>query len=71
MANADTVLNVSCSMDKDMNPDFYVIETSYDLETNPLFDIEPKPEYMMPFAFVTGDAIVAIQTPRFRLVESQ
>lgn len=71
MANTDTVLNVSCSMDKDMIPDFYMVETSYDLETNSLFDIEPKPEHMMPFAFVTGDAIVAIQTLKFETVERQ
>ncbi|MEP5613521.1 MAG: M28 family peptidase [Cyclobacteriaceae bacterium] len=69
MANTDTLMNVSCTMQKDMVPDFYMVETSYDLGTNPLFDVEAKPEYMMPFAFVTGDAVVAIQTPKFDLID--
>ncbi|MEP1096494.1 MAG: M20/M25/M40 family metallo-hydrolase [Cyclobacteriaceae bacterium] len=65
MANSDSILQVSCTMNKEMVPDFRIVETSYDLETNPVFQIDPKPEYMMPFAFVTGDAVVAIQTPVF------
>ncbi len=67
MGNADSLLNISCSMKSDMIPNFRVVETSYDLTTNPLFDVEPKPKNMMPFGFVTGDAIVTIQTPDFGL----
>ncbi len=65
MGNSDSLLHVSCSMKSDMIPDFRIFETSYDLESNPLFNVKPKPNYMMPFAFVTGDAIVTIQTPDF------
>lgn len=69
MGNQDSLMQISMTMQKDMIPNFRIFETSYDLETNPEFDVTPKPDYMMPFAFVTGDAVVTIQTPDFSLPE--
>ena len=61
LSDAEQSLNFNMRMNKDVNPDFSIRETSYDLMTNPLFEIKPRTEAMMPFAFITSDAIVVHQ----------
>jgi hypothetical protein len=38
-----------------------LIESSFDLMTNPLFDIKPRSEWMMPTPFVLNDAVLIQQ----------
>ncbi|MDT7831451.1 M20/M25/M40 family metallo-hydrolase [Flavobacteriaceae bacterium S356] len=61
MANQDSVLNVSMSVKKDSVPRIIINEISYDLLSNPLFNIKPRSKDMMPMPFVTNDAIISIQ----------
>ena len=62
MSNVDSLLNIQFSVDPEVDPTFYVQSISYDLMENEQFDIEPRSESMMPFAFSIGDAIVVKQT---------
>ena len=38
-----------------------LIESSFDLMTNPLFQIKPRSEWMMPTPFVLNDAVLIQQ----------
>jgi hypothetical protein len=42
-------------------PEIIVNEISYDLLSNPLFDIKPRTKEMMAMPFVTNDAIICTQ----------
>ena len=60
-ANNDADITIEFSIPKNENPDITVVESSYDLLTNPLFSITPRTDEMMPTPFVTNDAIISIQ----------
>lgn len=62
MANNDESLKVNLTLNKDEVPSFIVNEISYDLLTNPSFNITPRGETMMPMPFVTNDAIICTKT---------
>jgi len=38
-----------------------IIESSFDLLSNPLFTIEPRTNIMMPMPFVVNDAVITVQ----------
>ncbi len=41
-----------------INPELKLREYSFDLLENPLFNVAPRPDYMMPAPFVTTDAVI-------------
>ncbi len=51
-------LEVTFSIDKDVDPKFNTLEYSLDLTTNPAFTINRRPKYTMPKPFVTTDAVI-------------
>ena len=55
-------LDVKFTSEKDILVSFKVLEYSFDLMENPLFDIEKRPDYMMPKPFVITDAIAVKRT---------
>ena len=57
----DSILKVDFTIDKNSIPDISLIESSFDLQTNPLFKIQPRTNEMMPMPFVTNDAVITIQ----------
>lgn len=61
MSNQDSILRLSMSIKKDLVPKITINEISYDLLTNPLFNITPRSKEMMPMPFVTNDAVISIQ----------
>ncbi|WP_397444649.1 M28 family peptidase [Polaribacter sp. R77954] len=58
MANSDTELVLSFTVDATQKVDFILNEISYDLLTNLNFNLKPRSEAMMPMPFVTNDAII-------------
>ena len=54
----DTRVIVDLVFDNKFNPEFNLIETSFDLMTNTNFNFKPRSEIMMPMPFVTNDAII-------------
>jgi len=54
----DTRVIVDMVFDNKFNPEFNLIETSFDLMTNTNFNFKPRSEIMMPMPFVTNDAII-------------
>ena len=44
--------------DKKLSPKFSLVETSFDLMTNSIFNFKPRSNIMMPMPFVTNDAII-------------
>jgi len=44
--------------DNKFNPEFNLIETSFDLMTNTNFNFKSRSNIMMPMPFVTNDAII-------------
>ena len=62
MGNSDQELRIVMSISKEISPVFYLNEISYDLLKNPLFDLKPRTDVMMPMPFVTNDAIITTQT---------
>jgi hypothetical protein len=50
---------------KDSVLELTLYEASNDLLENPLFDIPPRPENMIPMPFVLNDAVLVIKTIRF------
>ena len=62
MGNSDQELRIVMSISKEISPVFYLNEVSYDLLKNPLFDLKPRTDVMMPMPFVTNDAIITTQT---------
>ncbi len=61
MAAKDSILKVDFTINKNSNPNISLIESSFDLHTNPLFNIKPRTKEMMPMPFVTNDAVITIQ----------
>ncbi len=61
LAAKDSVLKVDFTINKNSIPDISLIESSFDLPTNPLFKIQPRTTEMMPMPFVTNDAIITLQ----------
>ena len=61
LAAKDSVLKVDFTINKNSIPNVSLIESSFDLQTNPLFKIQPRTNEMMPMPFVTNDAIITIQ----------
>jgi len=57
----DSLLKVDFTFDANTNPNLTIIESSFDLLSNPLFSITPRTKEMMPMPFVTNDAIITIQ----------
>jgi hypothetical protein len=57
----DSVLKVDFTINKNSVPDISLIESSFDLQTNSLFKIQPRTNEMMPMPFVTNDAVITIQ----------
>lgn len=55
-------LKVKIIADKDIPISFKVMEYSFDLMTNPQFEIEKRPDYMMPKPFIVTDAIAVKRT---------
>lgn len=58
MANSDKELSISLTLEKDSKPAIILNEVSYDLLSNPKFNLKPRNETMMPMPFVTNDAII-------------
>ena len=61
LAAKDSVLKVDFTINKSSIPDISLIESSFDLQTNPLFKIQPRTNEMMPMPFVTNDAVITLQ----------
>lgn len=55
-------LKVDFSVEKDAAVSFKVMEYSFDLMTNPQFEIAKRPDYTMPKPFVITDAIMVKRT---------
>lgn len=47
---------------KNQYPDLHLREASYDLLNNPLFEVNPRTEAMMPKPFILNDAVITSQT---------
>ena len=62
MGNEDKNLRIGVSISKEDSLVLLLNEISYDLLNNPLFEIEPRTDIMMPMPFVTNDAIITYQT---------
>ncbi len=61
VSNSDS-LKVNFSVERNTKVSFKVMEYSFDLMTNPNFEIAKRPEYTMPKPFIVTDAIVAKRT---------
>lgn len=61
VSNGDS-LKVNFSTEKDVPISFKVIEYSFDLMTNPLFNMKKRLDYMMPKPFIITDAIAVKRT---------
>lgn len=58
MANTDSNLTISFSIDKNVEPDITLHEISNNLLSHPKFTIKPRSEVMMPMPFVINDAVI-------------
>ena len=58
LSNEDDEVSLSFSIDKNAPINILINEISYDLLTNPNFNLQPRTEEMMPMPFVTNDAII-------------
>lgn len=61
----DSVLNIQFSIPKNEMPKFIIYEWSFDLHTNPHFNIKPRADYMMPSRWPTSDAIILVKKIEF------
>ncbi len=61
MSNSDKNLTVSFTVDKNTSLALLLNEISFDLLSNPKFNLTPRNEIMMPMPFVTNDAIITSQ----------
>jgi hypothetical protein len=59
--NSDSKLALSFSVKKEADLKIVLKEISYDLLSNPQFDLQPRTAEMIPMPFVTNDAIICIQ----------
>src|SRR5690606_38955246 len=55
-------LKVNFSVEKDASVSFKVLEYSFDLMTDPQFNISKRPDYTMPKPFVITDAVAVKRT---------
>lgn len=63
-------LEMEFSIDKNSLFDMDLIESSFDLLTNPLFNISKRANWMMPTPFVLNDAVVIKQKIKPRAVRN-
>lgn len=61
IANVDNEITISMTIQNNVTPEIIINEISYDLLSNPLFDIKPRTKEMMAMPFVTNDAIICTQ----------
>ena len=61
LTKKDSVLRIDFSTKTTATPNISIIESSFDLLENPLFDITPRTTSMMPMPFVLNDAIITIK----------
>lgn len=61
MGNSDDGLDLKMTFDKNARPTIVVNEISYDLLSNPIFEVQPRSDEMQPMPFVTNDAVMCIQ----------
>ena len=54
----DEKVIIDMIFDKKLSPKFSLVETSFDLMTNSIFNFKPRSNIMMPMPFVTNDAII-------------
>ena len=57
----DDNLKIDLVINKEIKPSLQILETSFDLLSNTLFDIKPRSEHMMAMPFVTNDAVISKQ----------
>lgn len=65
VANTDDNLRLSLVLDSTTTPDIFINEISFDLLTNPAFDLTPRTATMMPMPFITNDAIITTKSIQF------
>ncbi|MGG8496394.1 M20/M25/M40 family metallo-hydrolase [Tenacibaculum sp. TC6] len=65
MSNSDSEVTITLTISKDEKPELILNEVSYDLLSNPIFNIQPRSEIMMPMPFVTNDAIITSKKIKF------
>lgn len=61
LVKTDTILKVDFTIGENVIPNISIIESSFDLLNNPLFNIKPRTNIMMPMPFVMNDAIITLQ----------
>jgi hypothetical protein len=61
LAKNDSILKVDFTLEKNAIPNISIIESSFDLLENPLFNIKPRTNIMMPMPFVMNDAVITLQ----------
>ena len=61
LAQNDSLLKVDFSIEQNANPNINIIESSFDLLDNSLFNITPRTNIMMPMPFVMNDAVITLQ----------
>ncbi len=59
LGNEDKDIKLSFIINANTEPSIILNEISYDLLTNPTFNLQPRTEKMMPMPFVTNDAIIS------------
>lgn len=59
------IIEIEMVVDENQQFDFDIIEAKYDLFTNPLFNIQPRAESMMPMPFVLNDASIIKMNLKF------
>jgi len=52
------ILDLKLTISKEETLNLSILEASFDLLSNPQFDLKPRADYMMPMPFVLNDAIV-------------
>ena len=57
----DAHLKIDFTVDASATLNMSIIESSFDLLSNPLFTIEPRTNIMMPMPFVVNDAVITVQ----------
>ena len=61
LTERDSILKVDFSTKTTATPNISIIESSFDLLENPLFNIQPRTDAMMPMPFVLNDAVITVQ----------
>jgi len=58
LTSPNEILDLKLTISKEETLNLSILEASFDLLSNPQFDIKPRADYMMPMPFVLNDAIV-------------